>query len=242
MCSILHVSACTCVFAAPRLCIASILAADVTAGFLVTLACVCASWVPVSHGSTGRSWMNPMGFWKYRNVSKCNCMVSRALLLCALVLALGGVYVLEQPRQSIVRLHKRFRQFVEKMCGFEAPVFRQSFWMAHYGSRSWKPTRTWSCAKWIAKLDKGPLSKFLKKTANMPTTTQYRDSKNQKKFKGNKNLKLTQLLGWKFTPHMHAWHKSASMEHAWLINQRTLECQCFLDPLKPWFIRTHVAT
>ena len=144
--------------AAPRLCIASILAADVTAGFLVTLACVCASWVPVSHGSTGRSWMNPMGFWKYRNVSKCNCMVSRALLLCALVLALGGVYVLEQPRQSIVRLHKRFRQFVEKMCGFEAPVFRQSFWMAHYGSRSWKPTRTWSCAKWIAKLDKGPLS------------------------------------------------------------------------------------
>jgi hypothetical protein len=53
----------------------------------------------------------------------------------------------------------------------------------------------------------------------MPTTTQYRDSKNQKKFKGNKNLKLTQLLGWKFTPHMHAWHKSASMEHAWLINQ-----------------------
>lgn len=37
----------------------------------------CSSWIVTSRGSTGRSWMLPMGNWAYAKVASANCMVTR---------------------------------------------------------------------------------------------------------------------------------------------------------------------
>ncbi len=45
--------------------------------FWAALGVCCSSWVVASRGSTGRSWMLPMGNCEYHGVKKANTMVSR---------------------------------------------------------------------------------------------------------------------------------------------------------------------
>ena len=72
-------------------------------------------------------------------------------------------------------------------------TYKIGFWMRKYSSLSWKRTWVWSSTPLISALDLGPMTEEERLTSR-PTTTRYKDAKGKNRFKGNKNLKLSQYL------------------------------------------------
>lgn len=132
-----------------------------------------------------------------------------------LINAVRGTWVVEQPNSSILWLHDRLQQLALKhtfgirlqaACSKNravAPaclsqhenneVWRQAFWMLSYGSRSPKRTKCWSSSMAVGLMDKGPISKRQIKACATKTVDRWIDSKGRKCYKGNANLKVTQL-------------------------------------------------
>ena len=66
--------------------------------------------------------------------------------------------------------------------------------MLHFKSPTPKRTKCWSSSKAIAALNKGPITKAQMKACSIKTVDVYFDRRGCKKFKGNTNLRATQLL------------------------------------------------
>ena len=140
--------------------------------------------------------------------------LGRACLLMALIHGAGGVYVLEQPRQSLVNRHPRFRALAKTKTAtclacctlnsfncygmtVEPKVFKSAWWMAHYGSKTAKRHVSWRNSRFIWKFNAGKLNfKKWRQTADPAFSTlhRYRDASGRKRWTGSKKLKQTELL------------------------------------------------
>ncbi|CAE8699845.1 unnamed protein product [Polarella glacialis] len=69
----------------------------------------------MSRGTTLRSFLTPLGDSSNAKVMLGNVMVSRVVLLCMLIVVMGGCWVIEQPGSSIMAEHPRFRWMCRKL-------------------------------------------------------------------------------------------------------------------------------
>jgi hypothetical protein len=79
---------------------------------IVVLAPVCSSFCWINRFTSGRSLIEPLGNEHVSSVEHGNTMVSRIILILQLIMARGAVFVLEQPRGSILPEHPRFVAFI----------------------------------------------------------------------------------------------------------------------------------
>lgn len=82
-------------------------------GFVKWSGIQCSSWVSISRGTTLRSFFAPLGNQDVKCVADGNVMTSRSCLVCLLVMALGGYWVLEQPASSLMFRHPRMQQLCQ---------------------------------------------------------------------------------------------------------------------------------
>ena len=103
----------------------------------------CSSWVSISAPSTGRCYLDPLGYGTMNNILA-NCMVSRTLavwlfafafsnaykfffleharrsvLIAWLAIALGAIIIVEQPGSSLLARHPRFQQLCDAHKAFK---------------------------------------------------------------------------------------------------------------------------
>ena len=81
---------------------------------------------------------------------------------------------------------------VDCMLHGSTKIWRQSFWMRHWGSPSPKRTSIWSNSWQIRLFNKGRLQRAEMKKCNYPTSNKYKDRKGRARWSGNANLKSTQ--------------------------------------------------
>lgn len=180
------------------LCIHLLLCSDNVAAFF---AVVCSSMVPVSRGSTLRSFLTPLGCEDFIGVRRSNKMTSRTVILMWITIIAGGTFFMENPMNSLVAHHPRYVWMVEQLLLFGLPTYKIGFWMRKYASMSWKRTWVWSSSSRIHELDLGPLT-TAEKNESKTLTTRYRDSKGKVKFQGNSSLKGSQRYTYKFAAKM----------------------------------------
>lgn len=115
-----------------------------------------------------------------------------------LITAAGSVWLLENPGSSVVMKHDHMQQLIRSLRKFGIPIYRQTFWMAHYNHPNFKLTKIWSTASGIWRLDFGTLSGKAGKVKKSSTTTRkYRNKKGELRFRGTSSLKKSQSFGWK---------------------------------------------
>ncbi|CAE7359121.1 unnamed protein product [Symbiodinium sp. CCMP2456] len=71
---------------------------------------VCSSFTVINMGHSKRSFLVPMGDTSKRTVQEGNCLGARTCLLMLLVLAMNGVFILEQPGGSFFQYFPRFQE------------------------------------------------------------------------------------------------------------------------------------
>ncbi|CAK9060357.1 Uncharacterized protein SCF082_LOCUS31802 [Durusdinium trenchii] len=82
---------------------------------VIVIAVVCSSFVSISRGSVGRSYLNPLGFPDCAATKIGNLLASRLALLLYLIASRGGVWVVEQPSSSLLFRHPRLREVCRRM-------------------------------------------------------------------------------------------------------------------------------
>lgn len=86
-------------------------------------------------GTSKRSTSRPFGEEKYSSVHMGNVLASRTLLLMMVAHTLGCVFILEQPKGSLMENLPTFQELLQKI-----PIWRHTLQMGHYGAPSKKPT------------------------------------------------------------------------------------------------------
>ena len=116
-----------------------------------------------------------------------------------LITAAGSVWLLENPGSSVVMKHDHMQQLIRLLRKNGIPIYRQTFWMAHYNHPNFKLTKIWSTANGIWRLDFGALSGKTGKTDKKPSTTtrKYRNKKGELRFTATSSLKKSQSFRWK---------------------------------------------
>ena len=99
-----------------------------------------------------------------------------------------GLYVLPVPVNCLNGTYGS-----QVSCG-AAKVWKQNFWMMHWGSASPKRTSLWSNSLEIRRFNKGRLSREQMKKTVIKTSKRYRDSSGKERWCGGKDLKKTQTL------------------------------------------------
>ena len=110
---------------------------------------VCSSWVPINLGTSKRSKAFPLGHRRLSYVREANIMVSRTMLGIRLCQAFGIPWFLEQPCNSLMDSHPRFRELLRDFAIYKHPLK-----MKHHGGASDKGTWLYSPFKWLADIDK----------------------------------------------------------------------------------------
>lgn len=91
----------------------SVLRGEANGHFVKWSGLKCSTWVSISRPSTGRSFFAPEGNQERKCVAEGNQMAARCALVCALVFALYGTFVVEQPSSSLLFRHPR----MQWLCG-----------------------------------------------------------------------------------------------------------------------------
>lgn len=110
----------------------------------------------------------------------------RTCLLVMMVLALNGVFIIEQPALSWFEYFPRFRE----LCKI-TPIWKVSWYMLHYGSPTPKRHHAYSNSACIRHFNRGKLRGWKKKVLpGAPKTARYyTDAKGKKRWVGTKHLK-----------------------------------------------------
>ncbi|CAK8991221.1 unnamed protein product [Durusdinium trenchii] len=164
--------------------------------FMAMFALKCASWTAINSGTSNRAPCASIGFDEYPNVLEANALCERTIYLLVVVVCLGGVFGLEQPRLSNFEFYPMFLEF-RGLCyevnGGSSAVWRVGWWMAHYQSLSPKRHYAFSNSQVIQKLDRGKLSGWKKKgKEKLQTTIQYQSADGKRCFKGTAALRKTE--------------------------------------------------
>lgn len=115
-------------------------------GFLA--APVCSSWVWINRFTSGRSAALPLGHVHRGYVASANIQVCRLVILCFIAAARGLIFLVEQPRGSLLEFHPRWQQLVRHM-----KIWRLTLHMMDYGAPTEKATWIYSNYKDVANLD-----------------------------------------------------------------------------------------
>ena len=146
-----------------------------------------------------------------------------------LVLAKKGVFVLEQPSTSLAFRLRGFQEILRKtkaiclqICLFclmvreinvgrnisgygHAKVYKQSFWMRGWGSRTPKRTTLWANSTAIRYFSTTEKALGLHRKGSYKLADTYTDALGRKRFKGNKRLRKSQnLASFNVNASMHA--------------------------------------
>ncbi|CAK9030398.1 Uncharacterized protein SCF082_LOCUS19198 [Durusdinium trenchii] len=157
---------------------------------VIVIAVVCSSFVSISRGSTGRSYLNPLGFPDCDATKIGNLLASRLALLLYLIASRGGVWVVEQPSSSLLFRHPRLREACRRM-----KVFRQSWWMRLYGGFTCKRTKAWSNSRWVFNLGMGKMSRAIRDSVTDRLAVSTTCAKTGRRgYHGSKKLKNSQNL------------------------------------------------
>ena len=130
----------------PRLCLGVIL--RLLPRGVVLLAPVCSTMGTLARNHTRRCFIVPIGDVSRADVRSANVMSIRALVLCWVISALGGTFVLEQPAGGCFRHLPWFRY----MAKYILTIYRQAVWMRAFGAPSLKRTFLWSNSSQVALL------------------------------------------------------------------------------------------
>ena len=136
-------------------------------------------------------------------------------MMMILIVALGGNWVVEQPKSSLLFRHERMQWLCTKLkAGLTKAlslkifanlallqVYRVSIWMGRFMAATPKPTLLWSstpaiCGFWSSR--KFSLKKFKVKSENrasLKPTIQYCDKAGRKRWQGTSDLTKTGTLG-----------------------------------------------
>ena len=137
-----------------------------------------------------------VSFWDctkdHKNTGPC---LTRTSLILLLMTAAGAVWLLENPGSSVVMMHDNMQDMIRLLRKFGFPVFKQTFWMAHYHHPNMKLTKIWSISRAIWRLDFGKHVLKKQKDASSSTTRKYVNHKGEVRFTGTKALKKSQYLG-----------------------------------------------
>ena len=112
--------------------------------------------------------------------------VCRTCLLILLVIAVDGVFVLEQPALSWFEYFPRFREICSRL-----RIFRASWYMLHYGGPTPKRHHAYSNSRSILGLNRGKLRGWKKQLHGRNPVRHYRDRQGRKRWVGTKYLKAT---------------------------------------------------
>ncbi|CAK9039271.1 unnamed protein product [Durusdinium trenchii] len=150
----------------------------------------------MNRGTSQRSACSSSGFGGYQSVRVGNMLLERTCCLILLATALGGAWSLEQPSGSLLEFYPVFREMLESIfnCGGAHAVSMVQWWMAHYSSATPKRHYAYGNSEEILRFDKGRLEGWkgdprCKKT----TVDRYRDSTGAVRYKGNRNLRGTEV-------------------------------------------------
>ena len=149
------------------------------------------------------------------------------MLLLALLVCLGHHFYVENPGNSIIGLYPRFQWLFKVLkkhgvadsylklsaclyglCNntiyvkpdLEAKVYKQKFWMRHWGHRNPKHSKISSTSPLIAAFNLGKLIGAQRKSS-YKSAVAYVDKRGHKRWKGTKNLKGTGCFGQHYTHH-----------------------------------------
>ena len=192
------------------------------------LAPVCSSWVPINMGTSCRSVLNPLGNRSLSYVKQANIMVSRTVLLVWSLVAMGVLVILEQPMNSLMQNHPRFKQWM-----LANDIYRYFIRMRDYGAASEKGTWIYSQYPWV-----GDISRFKAPRKDTPSTvvvaTTYLNSKGKSCFKGGKDLKASQKYPRGFgeaLQKLFELHKADIRKHVADLEQRASHLRVFREDL-----------
>jgi hypothetical protein len=167
-------------------------------GFLA--APVCSSWVWVNRATAGRSISQPLGKWRHPYVHRANIQVSRLVILCWMAMARGLMWVVEQPKGSLLEHHPRWQELTRR-----TKVFRWNVYMSAFGTQA--PKATWLYSNYpeirnIHLFETGPP----KKRKHMELAVHYKDDNGVKRTRGGKDLKASQSYtpGFGCSPHFES--------------------------------------
>ena len=153
----------------------------------------------------------------------CLVCVSRTCLLILAISAMGGTWVLEQPRSSLVDWHPRVRllfKLLPKVGGSKEhsetfkqvhvwlPLFKHlhayhedtlkvyeaRWWACMYGAPTAKRHKAWSNSPTVQLLDLGRMVKALYRQNSVKSTRRYRSRRGKVSWCGSKHLKAAQYL------------------------------------------------
>lgn len=175
--------------------------------FLALFGICCSTYVSISRGSTKRSTFLPMGCPISLANYRANKGTARSMLVVLLTIAAGGIPLIENLGSTLIHLSDRFQKLVALLRARGFRLYRQAFWMKHYGHMCLKRTLVWSISPAILLLDLGPVLKGVHKS-EVKTALKYVDKNGKTRYKGNgKTLKGTQLYPPGFA--------SKIIEHQW---------------------------
>ena len=105
-------------------------------GACVVIALQCSSWVHLNVGTSRRRPWRPLGDTRRRGVVQGNLQATRLALLIYLLEAMGCMWVVEQPRGSLLFFHPRLQQILR---GGRIDVHKHRIIMHEFGANCMKP-------------------------------------------------------------------------------------------------------
>ncbi|CAK9026290.1 unnamed protein product, partial [Durusdinium trenchii] len=147
---------------------------------------VCSSFVFMSHGTTKRSASRPLGEESYPSVALGNLLLARTLVILMVAHALGCMWILEQPKGSVMELHPLFQEMMGKLT-----MWKHTISMGRYGANSDKPTWLYASHNCVEDLEDFK-PKWLPEREEVEMAVIYEDSKGLKRVKGGRHLKASQ--------------------------------------------------
>lgn len=162
------------------------------AGAQAVMAPVCSSWTWMNRGTSQRSLATPLGDMTKDYARNANAMVVRVILLCLLCMAKGVMFMLEQPRHSLMETHPCFQWLV-----MHHKIWRVSIQMGRFGGETKKPTWVYSAHRCVLALTEYACSS-LPRSGQKQTAVRTHAPDGQILVCGGCDLKGTQSYPWGF--------------------------------------------
>ena len=115
---------------------------------LLWLAPVCSSWVWLNSGTARRNPLDYRGkHTEHEYIAEANKQVSRLCLLIIFAAYRGVIWILEQPRSSLLQYHDRMQGIISNF-----NVWAVEVCLGSYGAATEKPVKLFSNARWVEEL------------------------------------------------------------------------------------------
>ncbi|CAK9026536.1 unnamed protein product [Durusdinium trenchii] len=163
---------------------------------------------------SGKGWVSaPVhSQLQIRELSRGHRLGMQTALLILAITAMGGTWILEQPRSSLVIWHPRIRLLWRLL----PKVYEARWWACMYGSATAKRHIAWSNSPTVQLLDLGQMVRAHYKLQGAKSTKKYRNKRGKVAFCGSSFLKQTQT----YPP---GFAKKITKLHSRFCAKRTLE-------------------